>query len=95
MPLIIGIELGEDFFVGDERFELTEIKLPNEMVVKRSRDGQQFDISDEEAKEIAPEVYMSSGKPLAARRARCALDAPRSIRIMRGVHYREEHPQHG
>lgn len=95
MPLILGIELGEDFFVGDDRFELVAINLPNCMVVERKKDGHRFDISDEEAQEIAPEVFMSSGKPLAAKRARCALDAPREIRIMRGVHYREEHPNVG
>ncbi|QIG76967.1 hypothetical protein EVC30_139 [Rhizobium phage RHph_Y1_11] len=91
MPLILGIELHEDFFVGDERFELVEINLPTRMKVKRVRDGKVFPISDTEAQEIAPEVFLSSGKPLAAKRARCALDAPTEIRIMRGHNYREAH----
>jgi hypothetical protein len=89
MPLIIGIELHEDFYVGDTRFELEDIILPNRMKVVRCGDKKVFHISDEEATEILPEVFLSSGKPLAAKRARCAIDAPTEIRIMRGANYRD------
>jgi hypothetical protein len=91
MALVLGIDLHGDFYVGDERYEISEIILPTDMIVTRARDGKSFRITDTEAKEIAPDVFMSSGKPMAGKRARCSLDAPSHIKIMRGDKYAEAH----
>ena len=85
MALSLGIKRGEELFIGDTRYVLTDILSPHSFVLKCA--CVEFEISDAEAVEVEPEVWISAGRGGHYTLARVVIDAPRRIRILRGEHY--------
>jgi hypothetical protein len=92
MPLVISMQLGEDFFVAHERFVVAEIKSTKHVVVERAKDGAYFDVTDLQMVEPVPNVFMSVAERGQMKLARLAIDAPREIMILRGDKYRTGKP---
>jgi len=89
MPLVMSLKPGEDFFVGDERVIVGSIQGKTRFEVVVERTGVKYRISEEEAVELMPEVYVSSGPRPTAGVAKVAIEAPKEITILRGERYRE------
>jgi hypothetical protein len=82
------MKLGEDFYVRDTRFVLVHVEDENRFTVRNDETGEQITITDQEAVEIAPGTTASSGGYFMQGQIRIALDAPRSVLILRGDRYR-------
>ena len=97
MSLVLTLRAGQDFYVGETRFEVMEVDGPNQFYIAEAKQGAPspepedwIEITDREATEILPFVMASSGDYLDTGAIRIALRAPRSILILRGENYR--HP---
>jgi hypothetical protein len=89
MGLALAFRPGEDFFVGDKRFIVTEVTSPMSFTVKREKDGKEFHfVDDGQSHEIAPHVRAAVGLRGRGLLARLELTAPRKIAITRGDLYR-------
>jgi hypothetical protein len=89
MGLNLAFQPGEDFFVDDECFVVTSVTSPTSFVVRRERDGAEFELSDKgKGHEIAPSVIARSGLRGHGNLARIDITAPQSIKIARGKNYR-------
>lgn len=89
MSLIISLRKGDDFFVNDERVVVSEIVGPNNYTLHVTSTGKKYRITDQEAKEVMPSVFVSSGGFLKWGQVRLVIDAPKDILILRGERYRE------
>lgn len=89
MPLILSLRRNEDFYVADERVVLTRIRSKNDFDVVVESVGKEFQITDLEAVEIIPDVFVSAGDYYQTGQVRVVIEAPREIRILRGERYRE------
>lgn len=86
MSLILSVKEGEDFYVGEERFEVVEIvgattfrllhDVPDAPV--------QHCITEEHAVEILPDVWVSAGDGHPSNVACAVIRAPRAVLILRG-----------
>ena len=83
MALVLRLRIGQDFFVGAERVVVS--KLLGGCRFELQTNGRTYEIRDDEAVELLPEVMISSGGRVHARVARVAIDAPREIPIHRGA----------
>jgi hypothetical protein len=88
MPLTLSLDQGDDFFVDDRQFVLEEVLEGTHFRIRRF-DDRVFDIVEDRATEVWPDVWVSSGERPQSLMARISIDAPRSIRIKRGDIYRE------
>jgi hypothetical protein len=91
MPLVLELIPGEDFFVRDDGFELVEIHDEQACTIARARDGHRFRLSTDKKCTIAVGVQAYVGTRGQLGLARVAIDAERSIRILRGNLYRAAH----
>jgi sRNA-binding carbon storage regulator CsrA len=89
MALILSMKAGEDFYVGDACVSVRRITSPTSFVLRRASDGAVFTVDDKKAAEILPNVFVSAGHHAHEGTARVAIDAPRELRILRGVSYLE------
>ena len=87
MGLVISLRTGEDFFIADERYVLSAI-AGTTVRIERRRDGAAFEITNDELREIEPEVLLQTGDRMTTRAARVRIDAPRSKTILMGPKYR-------
>jgi sRNA-binding carbon storage regulator CsrA len=89
MALVLGLPKGEQVAVSDNGyFEVIEIRSETEFVVKVHTYGKKFPcvnkiITDKKATEIFPNVMISCGLKGKMEVARVAIEAPRSIKILR------------
>ena len=60
MGLVISLRTGEDFFIADERYVLSAI-AGTTVRLERPRDGAAFEITNDEMREIEPEVLVQTG----------------------------------
>lgn len=88
--LVLAIAEGGDFYVGHERFVVTQISSPKDFTVTRAGDGVSFDIVASRAAEVLPEVTVCAGTRGQGDLARVGIEADRRHRILRGDHYRVE-----
>lgn len=80
---------GDDFFIRDHRFVISNVASPKAFTVLREEDGQAFAITDDGTKhEIAAGVSVSVGLRGQGNLARIALEGDRAIPIDRGENYR-------
>ena len=61
MPLVLSLRVGEDFYVGETRFEIDSIEHGNLFWIAEDGSDEAIAITDEQAVEIAPEVMASAG----------------------------------
>lgn len=87
MGLVISLRTGEDFFIADERYVLSGI-TGTTVRLERPRDGAAFEITNDEMREIEPDVLVQTGDRMTTRAARVRIDAPRSKTILIGPKYR-------
>ena len=92
MPLVLSFKEDDEFYVGDKVFFVTEIAGPARFVIE-DEFGRRWDVTDERAVEIAPDVMASVGKNGSNHLARLVIDAPRSVPILRGELYGSARPE--
>jgi hypothetical protein len=95
MSLVLGLRVGEDVFVDDERLVMVRVDSEQQTVIERTADGQQFKVVIGQNVEVIPGVRMAMGDRSTTKMARISIEAPRTRKILTGVRYREEtvHPE--
>ncbi len=89
MSLILAFNPGDDFYIDDERFVVASIISSTSFIIRRERDGAEFQVSDHGiGQEIIPGVFARAGLRGHGNLARIALTAPQSIKIATGKNYR-------
>lgn len=89
MALILSLKEGQDFYVGNERFVLTEIVDENRFrlvhdIANGPAEPKPMLITDERSREVLPDVFVSAGEMHQTNVASIVIDAPREILILRG-----------
>jgi hypothetical protein len=92
LPLVIERAAGEDFYVGQERFVVASIESPTAFTLRRDVDGKMFHVVDGTPREIAASIRISVGSRGQNALARISIEAPRTIRVLRGELYRSQNP---
>jgi sRNA-binding carbon storage regulator CsrA len=80
----------EGFYVGDEQFAVRSIESTSKFVLERKKDGVLFTVVEGRSVEILSGVSVTQGIRAQADLARVAIEAPRSVRILRWDHYLAE-----
>lgn len=91
MSLVLSLKEGDDFWVGHTQFVLHRITAATDFTLRNADTGQDFVVTDAEATEILPDVFASAGDFFKYGMVRVALEAPRSVEILRGARYRLKH----
>ncbi len=87
MPLVLSLRQHDDFYVADRRFVVSEIDDVN-FTLEQEAPRKSFEITELEASEIMPDVFVSAGDQFQKGIVRAVIDAPRSILILRGDKFR-------
>ncbi|MFO1157256.1 MAG: hypothetical protein U1E60_00300 [Reyranellaceae bacterium] len=87
MGLVISLRRGEDFFIADERYVVSEI-VGTTLRLERPRDGAAFQITNDAMREVEPQVLIQIGDRLTTKAAQVVINAPRSKTILIGPKYR-------
>lgn len=90
MSLVLSMREGDDFYVANVRFVLREVHAETRFDLYLPSTKQLFKISEKEAINVLPDVFISAGDRGQSGIARVAIDAPRSILILRGDSYRAQ-----
>jgi hypothetical protein len=88
MPLTLSLREGDDFYVADKQVFVAY--RSGRFTFTLAAGDQMFKIGEEEATEIMPDVFISSGDRPQHGIARVVIDAPKSMRILKGDRWREE-----
>ncbi len=93
MPLILGIREGSDFYVGHNRLKIMKIHSATCFDVQSGTPGHLkiTKVTDEKSVEVYPQVRLSAGLHGSNVLARVVIDAPISMKILRGKIYKKEH----
>ena len=89
MALVLSLREGQDFYLDDQRVLVTRVDGLMNFELTVARTGKKFAITDAEAAEVLPNVFVSAGDRPQRGLARVAIDAPREVRITRGDKWRE------
>jgi hypothetical protein len=92
MALVLTLAEGEDFYVRDERVIVEEIKSPTAFNLRRCADGALLQVVEGKSVEGFKDVFFSAGARGQATIARVAIEAPRSVPLLRGENYRRGKP---
>jgi hypothetical protein len=84
VALVLSLLKGQDFYVGDERFVVAGIQSPTVFTLLHEGSGKIFKIVDAEQTEVLDGVRISAGIKPEAMIARVAIEAPRTMLILRG-----------
>ena len=81
--LVLGMEKGDSFYVGDTLFTVTEIETATKFSVSTSTT--QFLITDQHDMQVMdnPPVYIGAGNRSTKHLARVKIRAPREVNIVR------------
>ena len=90
MTLVLSLRKGQDFYVDDEQIVVESIRGKQSFDVKVVSTGKVHTITDEQATEVVPDVFLSSGGRAQGGLARIAIEAPPDVLILRGTKYRGE-----
>lgn len=93
MALVLTMREGEDFFVCHEQFVLSQIVSDRDFILTRVRDQSTIRVTEGRSLELKPNVRVSVGARGQLGLARIALEAPRTISILRGSNYRKAPPR--
>ena len=88
MPLVLSLRSGQDFYLDDSQVIVGKIHGVTKFDVTVAKTGKKHTITEEQATEIADDVFLSAGDNPQRGIARVAIDAPRSVKIVRGDKYR-------
>lgn len=94
MPLVLSLRQHDDFYVSDQRFVVSGINDVN-FTLEQEASHKSFEITEMEASEIMPDVFVSAGDQFQKGIVRAVIDAPRSILILRGDRYRASQEAEG
>ena len=61
MPLVLGLRLNEDVFVGDEGFALVDIHAAGRAAIRNMKTSQSYDIDVGQSVEVLPNVFFAMG----------------------------------
>jgi len=89
MSLSLGFRKGEDFYVDDERYIVSDIHSPAEFCITREKGNQTLRVTDMQAADIAPNVRASVRKGGQYHLARVSFHAPKEVLISKGDNCRE------
>ena len=92
--MVLTMTEGEDFYIRDEQFFLSRIVSTKDFILTRARDRNQIRVTEGRAMELAENVRVSVGARGQLGLARVAIEAPRSVIILRGANYRKAPPHH-
>jgi len=82
MPLALGAEPGDIFWIGRRQLHVVSIGGSARITLRRD-DGQTFTVRRDTATEVFPDVFIYTGPWQRASRARLVFDAPQTILIRR------------
>lgn len=96
MALILGVYTGSTIYVGDTPIKVTEAAQGSSLLAISVDGGPDIVISEREAKEVMPSVFMSVGRPMRGEHRgtappRVVIEAPREITILREELYERQH----
>ena len=94
MAYVMTLKQGEDFYVNDVRFVLTEIVSSAAVKIQRDSDGKLFQMADGEVHQIAPLTSAFVGTRGSTTAASMAVSAPKSVSIDPGVSVSRERRPH-
>lgn len=89
--LVIGVRLGEAFYVDDTPIHVSRIDSEQVFYVKVNKSNEEIQITEEQSIEVLPNVRLSTGRKGSDELARVVIQAPKSIRILRESLYRRHH----
>ena len=92
MPLVLTLNEGEDFYIRDDRVVLEKIHSPTEFSLRRGRDNALIRIQEGRSVELFRGVFVTAGARGQLGLSRIAIEAPRSVLILRGDVYRRQPP---
>lgn len=92
MALVLSLRRGQDFYVGDEQFVVTAIHSETSFSLLHVPSEKTHRITETEAVEVCPDVFVSAGEKPEAMVARVAIRAPRERLIVRGDKRRNPPP---
>lgn len=81
MPLAISRAAGESFWLNSTEVRVVKVHRSGHFILEVGEDA--FEIVDDRAEEIAPDVFVSAGDKGHPQQARISIDAPRDIKISR------------
>lgn len=84
MPLVLSLRENEDFFVDDQRFEVTKIHHPMRFDVQDCAGGETFEVGSDKNTEITGDVFVSAGHHPQSSTVRVVIDAPGDVVLLRG-----------
>lgn len=84
MALVLALRIDQSFFVGSTEFVLREVHSLDDFVVENKGTGARHRITDRRMTEVLPEVFISVGDRQQNSLARLAIEAPQSVKILRG-----------
>ena len=85
MSLILGVSKGEKIYLNDIVMDVNETSV-DMREISISIDGKDFNLTDGAFIEVYPDIFAAVGKPkyeTDATLTRIAIDAPRSVKILR------------
>jgi hypothetical protein len=89
MPLVLTLNEGEDFYIRDDRVVLEKIHSQTEFSLRRGRDNALIRIQEGRSVELFRGVFVTAGARGQLGLSRIAIEAPRSLPILRGDLYRQ------
>lgn len=89
MALVLSLKNGDDFWVAGRKVVVSNVVNANLLELTDDA-GDKHKITDAEMTEIMPDVFVSAAGYFKFGAVRIALDAPRTIQIMRGDRYRAQ-----
>lgn len=91
MPLVLGLRLGEDVFVGDTPFKLEEITSVSQVKMRNEKSGKVHDVSVGRSTQVLPNVFFAMGDRSTSLMSRISIEAPRTTKVLTGAKYRALH----
>ena len=85
MGKVLTLRAGEDFFLDDDRYVVTQIFSAFTAILSRERDGTNFTLSTEKMTELAPRIFARLGTRGQNDLARVDVEAPREVQIVPGA----------
>jgi hypothetical protein len=89
VPLVLGLRLSEDVFVGDEGFALVDIHSAGRATIRNMKTSQSYDVDVGRSVEVLPDVFFAMGDKSTSVMARISIEAPRNVKLLTGMRYRQ------
>lgn len=95
MALILAMQTGRSFYVGDTRVEVLDKSTPHDVHVRvyESAWNREYHLNRDSRVQILPDVFATVGIGSGKSMLKLALEAPRSVSIMRDSLYDDKKAQ--